>query len=251
MIHCRTLALPSTLADAGAALKLEQQKMPEGKALIKYFCVPYAVVIDGVPQFHAPSDAPEKWEIFKTYNRQDVVAELAIDERLSRYPVPAAVWEEFYLDQEINDRGIAVDTDLADAALRIDAQAKATLSAEMSRLTGVENPNSVYQLLDWLEQQDIHPTPLAKGSCRIAEDSGRAGQNGAGTAAAVIQVIGQEIHGNAGGSMLRRQSPWYVQLLWCITHRAAVLQDRAAPEPAAEPYPRLSGRTGYSQIRQL
>lgn len=162
MIHCRTLALPSTLADAGAALKLEQQKMPEGKALIKYFCVPYAVVIDGVPQFHAPSDAPEKWEIFKTYNRQDVVAELAIDERLSRYPVPAAVWEEFYLDQEINDRGIAVDTDLADAALRIDAQAKATLSAEMSRLTGVENPNSVYQLLDWLEQQGYTPDSLGK-----------------------------------------------------------------------------------------
>ena len=120
------IALPSTLADAGAALKLEQQKMPEGKALIKYFCVPYAVVIDGVPQFHAPSDAPEKWEIFKTYNRQDVVAELAIDERLSRYPVPAAVWEEFYLDQEINDRGIAVDTDLADAALRIDASPSGT-----------------------------------------------------------------------------------------------------------------------------
>lgn len=162
MIHCRTLALPSTLADAGAALKLEQQKMPEGKALIKYFCIPYAVVIDGVPQFHAPSDAPEKWEIFKTYNRQDVVAELAIDERLSRYPVPAAVWEEFYLDQEINDRGIAVDTDLADAALRIDAQAKATLSAEMSRLTGVENPNSVYQLLDWLEQQGYTPDSLGK-----------------------------------------------------------------------------------------
>ena len=134
MIHCRTLALPSTLADAGAALKLEQQKMPEGKALIKYFCIPYAEE-DGVPQFHAPSDAPDKWEIFKTYNRQDVVAELAIDERLSRYPVPDAVWEEFYLDQEINDRGIAVDTALADAALRSDAQAKATLSAEMSRLT--------------------------------------------------------------------------------------------------------------------
>ena len=154
--------LPSTLADAGAALKLEQQKMPEGKALIKYFCVPYAVVIDGVPQFHAPSDAPEKWEIFKTYNRQDVVAELAIDERLSRYPVPAAVWEEFYLDQEINDRGIAVDTALADAALRIDAQAKATLSEKMSRLTGVENPNSVYQLLNWLEQQGYPSDSLSK-----------------------------------------------------------------------------------------
>ena len=91
-----------------------------------------------------------------------MVAELAIDERLSRYPVPAAVWEEFYLDQEINDRGIAVDTALADAALRIDAQAKATLSEKMSRLTGVENPNSVYQLLNWLEQQGYPSDSLSK-----------------------------------------------------------------------------------------
>lgn len=153
--------------------------MPEGKALIKYFCVPYAVVIDGVPQFHAPSDAPEKWEIFKTYNRQDVVAELAIDERLSRYPVPAAVWEEFYLDQEINDRGIAVDTALADAALRIDAQAKATLSEKMSRLTGVENPNSVYQLLNWLEQQGYPSDSLSKRGRRTHKNSQRACEDSA------------------------------------------------------------------------
>lgn len=105
MIHCRTLGLPSTLADAGAALKLEQQKMPEGKALIKYFCIPYDTVND-VPQFHTPADAPDKWETFKAYNRQDVEAELAIDRRLSRFPVPDAIWEEFYLDQEINDRGM-------------------------------------------------------------------------------------------------------------------------------------------------
>lgn len=143
MIHCRTLGLPSTLATAGAALKLEQQKMPEGKALIKYFCVPYDTV-DGVPQFHTPADAPDKWETFKAYNKQDVEAELAIDKRLSRFPVPDFIWEQFYLDQEINDRGIRVDMELVDAALTLDAQAKATLSAEMHRLTGIENPNSVY-----------------------------------------------------------------------------------------------------------
>ena len=67
MIHCRTLGLPSTLASAGAALKLEQQKMPEGKALIKYFCVPYETV-NGIPQFHTPADAPDKWERYKVYN---------------------------------------------------------------------------------------------------------------------------------------------------------------------------------------
>lgn len=165
MIHCRTLGLPSTLADAGAALKLEQQKMPEGKALIKYFCIPYDTV-NGVPQFHIPADAPDKWETFKAYNKQDVEAELAIDQRLSRFPVPDAIWEEFYLDQEINDRGIRVDMELVEAALTLDAQAKEKLSADMRRLTGIENPNSVYQLLDWLDGQGYKSDSLDKKQVR-------------------------------------------------------------------------------------
>lgn len=165
MIHCRALGLPSTLASAGAALKLEQQKMPEGKALIKYFCVPYDTV-DSVPQFHTPADAPEKWETFKAYNKQDVEAELAIDQRLSRFPVPDFIWEQFYLDQEINDRGIRVDMELVEAALTLDAQAKATLSAEMRRLTGIENPNSVYQLLEWLKGHGYKSDCLDKAAVR-------------------------------------------------------------------------------------
>lgn len=165
MIHCRTLGLPSTLADAGAALKLEQQKMPEGKALIKYFCIPYDTV-NGIPQFHTPADAPDKWETFKAYNRQDVEAELAIDRRLSRFPVPDSIWEEFYLDQEINDRGIRVDMELVEAALTLDAQAKEKLSADMHRLTGIENPNSVYQLLDWLDGQGYKSDSLDKKQVR-------------------------------------------------------------------------------------
>ena len=165
MIHCRTLGLPSTLASAGAALKLEQQKMPEGKALIKYFCVPYDTV-DSVPQFHTPADAPEKWETFKAYNKQDVEAELAIDRRLSRFPVPDFIWEQFYLDQEINDCGIRVDMELVEAALTLDAQAKATLSAEMRRLTGIENPNSVYQLLEWLGEQGYKSECLDKAAVK-------------------------------------------------------------------------------------
>lgn len=165
MIHCRTLGLPSTLAAAGAALKLEQQKMPEGKALIKYFCVPYATE-NGVPLFHTPADAPEKWETFKAYNKQDVKAELAIDQRLSRFPVLESIWEEFYLDQEINDRGIRVDIELVEAAITLDAQAKAKLSAYMRRLTGIENPNSVYQLLDWLDRQGCKSDFLDKKQVR-------------------------------------------------------------------------------------
>lgn len=152
MIHSRTLGLPSSLAEVGKVLNLEQQKMTEGKALIKYFCVPYDMV-DGIPQFHSPADSPEKWGIFKEYNKRDVEAELAIDRKLSKYPIPDFLWEQFYLDQEINDRGIAVDMELVESAITLDTQAKAKLSADMRRLTGVENPNSVYQLLEWLEQQ--------------------------------------------------------------------------------------------------
>ena len=161
MIHARTLGLPSSLAEVGKVLGIEQQKMTEGKALIKFFCVPYDT-IDGVPQFHSPTDYPDKWEIFKAYNKRDVEAELEIDRRLSRFPVPDFLWKEFYLDQEINDRGILVDMQLADKAISLDAEAKEELTAEMKRLTGVENPNSVYQLLDWLETQGYKSDSLGK-----------------------------------------------------------------------------------------
>ena len=161
MIHARTLGLPSSLAEVGKVLGIEQQKMTEGKALVKFFCVPYDTV-DGVPQFHNPKDYPDKWEIFKAYNKRDVEAELEIDRKLSRFPVPDFIWQEFYLDQEINDRGILVDMQLADKAICLDAEAKEELTTEMQRLTGVENPNSVYQLLGWLETQGYKSDSLGK-----------------------------------------------------------------------------------------
>ena len=161
MIHARTLGLPSSLAEVGKVLGIEQQKMTDGKALVKFFCVPYDT-IDGVPQFHSPTDYPDKWEIFKAYNKRDVEAELEIDRKLSRFPVPDFIWQEFYLDQEINDRGILVDMQLADKAINLDAKAKEELTAEVQKLTGVENPNSVYQLLDWLETQGYKLDSLGK-----------------------------------------------------------------------------------------
>ena len=161
MIHARTLGLPSSLAEVGKVLGIEQQKMAEGKALIKFFCVPYDT-IDSVPQFHNPKDYPDKWEIFKAYNKRDVEAEMEIDKKLSRFPVPDFIWQEFYLDQEINDRGILVDMQLADKAISLDAEAKEELTTEMKRLTGVENPNSVYQLLGWLETQGYKSDSLGK-----------------------------------------------------------------------------------------
>ena len=140
MIHCRYLSLPSSLEESGKILHIEQQKMTEGKNLIKFFCVPFATEND-IPQFHQPEDYPEKWTIFKSYNKRDVEAEMAIDRKLSRFPVPEFLWQEFYLDQEINDRGIEIDREFVEAALNLDSQAKAKLTAEMRKLTGVENPN--------------------------------------------------------------------------------------------------------------
>lgn len=165
MIHSRTLGLLSSLAEVGTVLGIEQQKMTEGKALIKFFCTPYDV-INGIPQFHSPADFPEKWEIFKAYNKRDVEAEMEIDRKLSRFPVPDFLWHEFYLDQEINDRGILVDMELADAAITLDEQSKAKLTSEMQRLTGVENPNSVYQLLDWLDKQGYKSDSLGKAQVK-------------------------------------------------------------------------------------
>lgn len=146
MIHARYLGLPSSLAQVGEVLKLQQQKLTEGKALIKFFCVPYDYK-NGVPLFHNPADYPEKWELFKKYNIRDVESELEIDRRLSKYPVPDNIWEEFYLDQEINDRGIAVDMEFVEAALMLDGQAKAKLSADMRRLTGIDWNGFTYTIL--------------------------------------------------------------------------------------------------------
>jgi len=161
MIHSRYLSLPSSLAEVGRVLKIQEQKMAEGKALIKFFCVPYQFDNDE-PEFHNPLLYPDKWEIFKAYNKRDVEAELEIDRRLSRYPVPDFLWEEFYIDQKINDRGILIDMELVKSTLSLDAESKEKLSDEMCRLTGVENPNSVYQLLKWLEEQGYSSDSLGK-----------------------------------------------------------------------------------------
>ena len=161
MIHSRYLGLPSSLAQVGEVLKIKDEKMAEGKALIRYFCVPYAEK-DGIPQFHQPMESPAKWKLFKTYNKRDVEAEMEIDRKLEKFPVPDFVWEEFYIDQKINDRGIAVDMALALSAIQIDETISNKLSKEMCRVTGVENPNSVYQLLDWLETQGLKSDSLGK-----------------------------------------------------------------------------------------
>ena len=161
MVHCRYLGLPSSLSDVGKVLKLEEQKMTEGKGLIRYFCIPYDTV-NGIPLFHSRKDAPKKWELFKTYNIRDVETEMAIEEKIKNFPVPDNIWTEFFLDQEINDRGIRVDMDVVRNAIRIDEVTRENLTAEMQDLTALDNPNSVQQMKEWLAHHGLEVDSLGK-----------------------------------------------------------------------------------------
>ena len=161
MVAAAYLGLPLTLAGVGSALKLEQQKMTEGKALIRYFCVPYDT-IDGVPKFHKPADEPDKWAVFKEYNKRDVETEMGIEAKISRFTVPDFVWEEYHLDQTINDRGIRIDLPMVQNAIRIGDTAKEGLTAKLQKMTGLENPNSVPQMKEWLEKHGMKVESLEK-----------------------------------------------------------------------------------------
>lgn len=161
MVASAYLGLPLTLAGVGAVLKLEQQKMTEGKALIRYFCVPYDT-IHGVPKFRSPADAPDKWQIFKAYNKRDVETEMEIEAKISKFPVPQSVWEEYILDQKINDRGIQVDMPFVQNAIQIGDTVKKALTEKLSDITGLENPNSVQQMKNWLSESGLEMQSLGK-----------------------------------------------------------------------------------------
>ncbi len=161
MVTSAYLGLPLTLAGVGAVLKLEQQKMTEGKALIRYFCVPYDT-IHGVPKFRSPADALDKWQIFKAYNKRDVETEMEIEAKISKFHVPQSVWEEYILDQKINDRGIQVDMPFVQNAIQIGDTVKKALTEKLSDITGLENPNSVQQMKNWLSERGLEMQSLGK-----------------------------------------------------------------------------------------
>ena len=163
MVWAAYLGLPRSLEDVGAVLGLEKQKLSEGKDLIRYFCVPCKQTkANGGRTRNLPGHDREKWERFKAYNLRDVEAEMQIQQRLSRYPVPDFVWEEYRQDQEINDRGIGVDMEMVRNAIAIDGRSKAELSAAMKELTGLENPNSVQQMKQWLSENGVETDSLDK-----------------------------------------------------------------------------------------
>ena len=171
MIWSATLGLPMSLEGVGQVLGLQKKKLSEGKSLIRYFSMPCKPTKSNAGRTrYLSSDDIEKWELFKEYNIRDVEVELQIKEKLKNFPVPDEIWDEFYIDQEINDRGILVDKDLADAAIDVAEHEKTHLTNRMIEITGVENPNSVIQLKDWLKINDYELDSLSKKDVKEALD---------------------------------------------------------------------------------
>ena len=157
------MGLPLSLEGAGAVLGLEKQKLAEGKDLIKYFCQPCAPTkSNGQRTRNLPKHAPDKWLAFKKYNIRDVETEMSIQARLLKYPVPDSVWEEYHLDQEINDRGVGLDMELVRQAIQMDGRSRSELTQAMKELTSLDNPNSVQQMKQWLADNGVETDTLGK-----------------------------------------------------------------------------------------
>lgn len=163
LIWSAYIGLPLSLEGVGAVLKLQDQKMTEGKALIKYFSLPCKPTkVNGGRLWNCPQHAPEKWAIFKAYNKRDVEVEMSIQKMLTKFPVPDFVWEEYHLSEQINDRGIGLDRQMVEQAIQLDAQSRDELSTEMQKLTQLENPNSVAQMKQWLADHGLEVDSLDK-----------------------------------------------------------------------------------------
>ena len=163
MVWAATMGLPLSLEGVGAVLGLEKQKLTEGKELIKYFCQPCAPTkTNGQRTRNLPAHAPEKWLAFKKYNIRDVETEMSIQARLSKFPVPDSIWDEYHLDQEINDRGVALDMELVQKAIEMDGRSRSELTRAMKDLTALENPNSVQQMKQWLSVNGMETDTLGK-----------------------------------------------------------------------------------------
>lgn len=165
MIWAATLGLPLSLDGVGAVLGLDKQKMSEGKNLIRYFCVPCSPTkVNGGRTRNLSRDDKEKWQQFKIYNIRDVDVEMAIQAKLSRFPVSEDVWAEYHQDQEINDRGIGLDMTLVNSAINLDKRSKEEITTRLQKITGLDNPNSVIQLRDWLREKGLEVDSLDKKS---------------------------------------------------------------------------------------
>ena len=167
MIWSAYMGLPLSLEGVGAVLKLQDQKLKEGKDLIRYFCTPCkSTKSNGGRTRNLPQHDSEKWIRFKEYNRRDVEVEMAIKKRLSKYPVPDFVWDEYHLDQEINDRGIVLDMQVVENAIVFDENTRTELSSAMQDITNLDNPNSVQQMKQWLSDNGLETESLDKNTVK-------------------------------------------------------------------------------------
>lgn len=163
MIWSAVMGLPLSLEGCGAVLGLEKQKLTEGKDLIKYFCQPCAPTkSNGQRTRNLPRHAPDKWAAFKRYNVRDVETEMSIQQRLQKFPVPDFIWDEYHIDQEINDRGVAIDLPLVRQTIDMDARSRSELTEAMRQLTELENPNSVQQMKQFLTENGLEVDSLGK-----------------------------------------------------------------------------------------
>ncbi|WP_460001765.1 DNA polymerase [Paradesulfitobacterium aromaticivorans] len=167
MVWSAYMGLPLSLEGAGMVLGLEKQKLKEGKELIRYFSMPCKPSkANGGHERNLPSDAKDKWEQYKVYNSRDVETEIEIQAKLRKFPVPDFEWQNYILDQEINDRGIRLDMDLVKEAIRFDNRAKNELTHLMHQITALENPNSVAQMKVWLSEQGLETDTLGKAAVK-------------------------------------------------------------------------------------
>lgn len=167
LVWAAYMGLPLSLKAVGEVLKLTDRKMDEGKALIKYFSVPCnPTKANGGRTRNLPEHDIQKWNTFKEYNKRDVEVEMSIHEKLHNFPVPDFVWEEFWIDQAINDRGIEIDTDIVKNAIKIDEITKARLTAAIKAITDLENPNSVMQMKQWLAENGLKVDSLGKNEVK-------------------------------------------------------------------------------------
>lgn len=163
MVWAATMGLPLSLEGVGSVLKLDKQKLTEGKDLIKYFCQPCAPTkSNGQRTRNYPYHAPDKWSAFKKYNARDVETEISIQEKLTKFQVSISIWDEYHLDQEINDRGVALDMTLVREAIEIDGRSRTELTAAIKCLTELDNPNSVQQMKLWLSENGMETDTLGK-----------------------------------------------------------------------------------------
>ena len=226
MVWAAYMGLPLSLAAVSSALGLEEQKMTEGKSLIRFFCAPCpATKTNGGRTRNFPNHARDKWVMFKAYNKRDVEVEMAIQHRLAKFPVPDFLWDEYHLDQEINDRGIRIDMELVDNAIVVDTRSREELSKQMKRLTGLDNPNSVQQMKGWLSQHGVETDSLDKKTYR-----------GAVPTAAACQVLRKEIHHHEECCLCRPSCQRDIPILRCESHRAIFQQEHSAPKSASKPH---------------